>query len=449
MGPWRGAGALGLVMGLAAACGPVRPGIMDTSAMEDDRDTGAVMADAPRTPDASMAPPDAAPADASAPQGLDERLPLSTCGRWIVDRQRRRVKLASVNWYGASDTELVPGGLDRVTIASVARTIRELGFNSVRLPFSNEMLKVTKPVAPEHVAANPDLAGKTPIEVLDAAVAALTGEGLLVILNDHSTHAMWCCNYDDDGLWYTRDHSEEQWIADWEWVVDRYRSNPRVVGADLRNELRIAKPIEGLLPRFPNWGLGGRDDWHAAATRAGNRIHARNPDLLIIVEGLNSADDLTGVARRPVVLDVPHKVVYEAHQYSFFRPGAPAIPGIGGPTYGSMTARELAEASHDQWGFVTDPGKPYTAPLWVGEFGDSASSDPKWLTNLAEYLRTLDADFAYWPLNGGPKAAGGPEPFGLLEDDWTTVRRDWRLTLLEALQPPTRGPGISAADTCP
>src|SRR6185369_16892975 len=116
---------------------------------------------------ADLAPPpaiDAAPTADAASVSTVEALPLSTCGRWIVDRNRRRVKLAGVNWYGASDTELVPGGLDKVTMKSVAATIRDLGFNSVRLPFSNEMLHVTKPVAPADVAANPPLAGKTPLE---------------------------------------------------------------------------------------------------------------------------------------------------------------------------------------------------------------------------------------------------------------------------------------------
>jgi endoglucanase len=429
-----------LLAWMLVGCGPVHGA---DAGPPEERDATVVMSDGPRAlPPASVA--DAGPPDAPAAVAL----PLSTCGRWIVDANRRRVKLAGVNWYGASDTKLVPGGLDKVTARFIAETIRDLGFNSVRLPFSNEMLHVTRPVAAADVAANPDLAGKTPLQVLDAAVEAITAAGLHVILNNHSTHAMWCCNYDDDGLWYTAEVSEESWIADWELVVARYAGNPRVVGADLRNELRIAKPIGfGILPRVPTWGGGGETDWAAAATRAGKRIQAKNPDLLIVVEGLNSADDLTGAGARPIVLTVPGKLVYEAHQYGFFRPGLPAIPGLGG-TYGSMTAAALASASAKQWGYLTDPGKPFTAPVWLGEFGDSASSDRKWMTNLAAYLRTLDADFAYWALNGGPKAAGGPEPFGLLEDDWTTVRQDWRLELLKSLQAPVKGPGI-AGETCP
>jgi hypothetical protein len=289
---------------------------------------------------------------------------------------------------------------------------------------------------------------KTALQVFDATVDALTRAGLLVILNNHSTHAMWCCNYDDDGLWYTREHDEEHWILDWEMVAQRSATNPRVVGADLRNEIRIAKPVSGLLPRIPSWGGGGANDWRAAAIRAADRIHARAPNWLIVVEGLNSAEDLTAVGGDPIVLKTPSKVVYSSHQYSFFRPGLPAIPGTTLGTYLAMDAAQLKSTTHRQWGYLTDPGQPYTAPVWLGEFGDSAQADPTWLTNLAAYLRDTDLDWAYWAVNAGPKASGDPEPYGLLEDDWTTVRTDWRLTLLKSLLSPTQGPGLTTP-VCP
>lgn len=404
--------------------------------------------------DAAAIAPNASPAEDASHDvvttgaGVPEALPLSTCGRWIVDAQGRRVKLAGVNWYGANDVKLVVGGLAKVSLSSVVIKIRDLGFNSVRLPFSNEMLHSTTAIT-DAVAANPTLRGKTALEVFDATVEALTRAGLLVVLNNHSTHAMWCCNYDDDGLWYTGDYSEEQWIADWELVAQRYAANPRVIGADLRNEIRIAKPVTGIFPRVPNWGGGDANDWRAAATRAGDRIAAKTPGWLIIVEGLNSADDLTAVGGNPIVLKTPRKLVYSAHQYGFFLPGLPAIPGVGG-TYETMDAGQLSAASQKQWGYLTEPARPFTAPVWLGEFGDGATADPKWLTNLAAYLHETDVDWAYWAINGGPKASGDPEPYGLLEDDWTTVRDDWRLSTLRPLQSATRGPGIAgSAETCP
>jgi aryl-phospho-beta-D-glucosidase BglC (GH1 family) len=403
-------------------------------------DAGAISLDAVAGEDASL--------EAAAPGGSeDQALPLSTCGRWIVDAKGRRLKLSSVNWYGANDVKLVVGGLDKVSMASVADKIRELGFNSVRLPFSNEMLH-SPAVITDAVAANATLRGKTAIEVFDATIEALTGAGLLVVLNNHSTHAMWCCNYDDDGLWYTKEQTEEQWIVDWELVAQRYAGNPRVVGADLRNEIRIAKPVTGLLPRVPNWGGGDANDWRAAATRAGDRIHAKTPAWLIIVEGLNSAEDLTAVGGNPIVLETPNKLVYSAHQYGFFRPGLPAIPGLPG-TYASMDAQQLQATSYKQWGYLTEPARPFTAPVWLGELGDSASADPTWLTNLAATLHETDVDWTYWAINGGPKASGDAEPYGLLDDDWTTVRDDWRLAALRPLQSATLGPGIGGTtDAC-
>ena len=38
--------------------------------------------------------------------------PLSVSGRWIIDANGNRVKLAGVNWAGAHQDAMTPGGLD-------------------------------------------------------------------------------------------------------------------------------------------------------------------------------------------------------------------------------------------------------------------------------------------------------------------------------------------------
>src|SRR5215510_10767264 len=88
------------------------------------------------------------------------RLPLRTEGRWIVDAAGERFKLAGVNWYGAEEEDFVPAGLDKRPVADIALLIRELGFNSVRLPWSNELVGRNPVVADGVVAANPSLRGK-------------------------------------------------------------------------------------------------------------------------------------------------------------------------------------------------------------------------------------------------------------------------------------------------
>jgi endoglucanase len=251
---------------------------------------------------------------------------------------------------------------------------------------------------------------------------------------------MWCCSLDHDGVWFTADYGEERFMSDWEMLAERYAQNPFVIGADLRNELRPAFGEQGIV--VPTWGGGGVADWHDAATRAGNRVLAKNPNLLIIVEGLDSADNLTAVGDLPIVLEVDHRVVYQSHQYAFF----PTPPGDFEHPYGDMTAAELEQASHAKWGYLLEAGQPYTAPVLLGEFG--ADSQNEWLSNLEAYVAEIDVDFTYWPLNGGPKASGDSEPYGLLEDDWTTLRSDARIGELQALVEPTRGPGIDLP-SCP
>jgi len=200
--------------------------------IDDARDADARDADA-RDADARDA--DARDADASDVESSP--FPLRTRGRYVVDARGARVKLASVNWYGASDTKRVVGGLDVAKIGNIVSAIKKLGFNSVRLPFANVMLHEDH-VDASAVKANPDLASLKPIEVYDRVVEALTSAGVMVVLNNHTTHPMWCCNLDTDELWYTSDYSEQQWLDDWAMMATRYRKNPRVIAADLRNEVR-------------------------------------------------------------------------------------------------------------------------------------------------------------------------------------------------------------------
>ncbi|MFE6667242.1 cellulase family glycosylhydrolase [Streptomyces sp. NPDC057697] len=148
--------------------------------------------------------------------------PLSTRGRYIVDASGNRFKLKSANWQGAQGSwngsgdigdpanhhdgeksDQMPLGLDRTPIPTILADFHALGINSVRLPFSNEMLHDQRPVPDASVAANPALRGRTPLQVLDAVVAATTAEGFAVILNDHTNTSRFCCGLDGNERWNT------------------------------------------------------------------------------------------------------------------------------------------------------------------------------------------------------------------------------------------------------
>jgi endoglucanase len=384
--------------------------------------------------------PDATPTiDADAGHPLPA-LPLRTDSRWIIDHNGQRFKLASINWYGAESSDYTVAGLDFADLDTIARSIRSLGFNSVRLPFSNEMVEQNPLVAAARLSKNPQLQGKRALEVFDAVIHALAHQGLVVVLDNHVSKAGWCCTEtDDNGLWFNAQYPEASWIADWRTMVDRYANEPAVVGVDLRNEPRRSNG------KAPTWGtpVGGDAalDWRAAAQRAGNAVLGRNANLLIVVEGLNYAADLTGVFNAPIELAVPGRLVYAAHDYVFYHNGL-------------ASASALHTDLGNKWGYIIAQGKPYTAPVWVNEFGTchtasdcvaSSSGAGLWFDSLRQYLVNGDMDWAYWALNGtqstgDTRTLGAEDSYGILNSQWSTDKSPALTSVLRQLQITTQHP---------
>jgi endoglucanase len=369
--------------------------------------------------------------------------PLSTSGRFIVDAHGKRVRLAGVNWYGASEDLGVPAGLDVIHRDLLAQLISGFQFNCVRFPFSVWMTQQTAPVPGQYLAANPDLSGATPIQVYDACIEALTGAGLIVIPNCHLMDFGWCCaNQDGNGLWFNDRWEAEQFNTAWQDIVRRYASNPLVAAMDVKNEPRPAT-VGGHVMN-PTWGPGDQTDFAAMYTSTGNMIHGLNPHLLIICEGLGYATDLSGVASHPVRLTEPNKVVYSMHDYSWFH-------GQG------QSAADYADAMNKAGGYILEQK---LAPLWIGEFGDTVSTlasqgSPSWWSNIRAWITDNDIDWCWWALNpthgksSDPGTStvkytwGQPEPYGLLAPDWGNGTNADVINLLQAMMPPHQGPGVS------
>nr|WP_083974197.1 cellulase family glycosylhydrolase [Kitasatospora mediocidica] len=373
--------------------------------------------------------------------------PLSTRGRYVVDADSRRFKLVSGNWEGAQGTWLgsgdpadpaenqsgevsanLPLGLDRAPMAEILAGFHSLGLNSIRLPYSNALVHDTTTVPDSAVAANPQLRGDTPLQVYDAVVAALTGDGFAVVLNDHTTTARWCCGLDGNERWNSG-QSTAQWEADWLFMVNRYRANKRVVGADLRNEVRRDVTDD------PNWGWGDAHDENAAFEEAGNLILRADPDLLVIMEGINwQGIPLNGLPHgRPMLTPVQNlsntliesdKLVYSAHFYAYTGPAnSGAGSGLGAtsdPRYEDFTPAQLAQVVNQEALFVTQSGQHFTAPVWVSEFGAAGrgESDPKeqaWFDAFTDILAANDTDFAVWPLVGWTTNGTPQDSWALLD----------------------------------
>ena len=164
--------------------------------------------------------------------------PLHTSGQYIVDSNGMRVHLNAFNWYGSEGTDFVVEGLQAQPLASIVATIKGLGFNAVRLLWSNQMVEQSG--SRQLCARRQSQPGRrTRAHDLRQVVSALTNAGIMVILDNHMSNAGWCCSTTDNNeLWYNSSYPEANWIADWQTMAQRYQSNPMVIGVDLRNEPR-------------------------------------------------------------------------------------------------------------------------------------------------------------------------------------------------------------------
>ncbi|MFJ4282009.1 cellulase family glycosylhydrolase [Streptomyces massasporeus] len=354
-----------------------------------------------------------------------------TSGRQILDAAGQPVRIAGINWFGFETANHVVHGLWARDYKSMIDQMKSLGYNTIRMPYSDDILKPgTMPDSINTDGKNTDLRGLTSLQVLDRIVAYAGQSGLKIVLDRHRPDAAG-----QSALWYTASVPESTWITNLKALATRYQGNSTVIGIDLHNE-----------PHDPAcWGCGDTSrDWRLAAQRAGNAVLSANPDLLIMVEGVQSHNgvngwwggNLMGVAQYPVQLDVPNRLVYSAHDYAtsvaqqswFSDPSFPAnMPGIW----------------DKYWGYIF---KQNIAPVWLGEFGTTLqpSVDQKWLAELVKYLRPTSAyggdsfHWTFWSWNPNSGDTGG-----ILKDDWQTVdtAKDGYLASIKAPGFDAGGPG--------
>ncbi|MEM9889633.1 MAG: lytic polysaccharide monooxygenase [Actinomycetota bacterium] len=338
----------------------------------------------------------------------------STDGDALVDANGDRVSIRGVNWFGFETANAMPHGLWTRSWEDLIDQIAELGFNTVRLPFSSALLEPG--VTPDGLneAENPDIVGMASLELMDAVIDRAGERGLKIILDRHALGPG-----DRHHLWWNEAYPPERLITDWELLAERYRGNPTVIGADLYNEPHAEAC----------WGCGdpGRD-WLMAATEAGNAIHAVNPGWLVFVEGVEEPDgencddrtpgddctwwgaNLLDAGREPVVLDTADKVVYSPHEYAT---SVHRQPWFDEPAFPD----NLPDVWDRYWGYLEQDG---IAPVMVGELGTTleAAEDEVWLRDLLAYLDANDIGFTYWSFNPNSGDTGG-----ILLDDWRTVDR--------------------------
>lgn len=409
---------------------------------------------------------------------------LHTCGALLVDPAGAQVQLHAVNWYGFESNDFVAGGLQHERYSTIIATIKSLHFNAVRIPISNELIErdpIVSRLGPICVAAsclpitgrtilgpNRDLYGKTALQILQTVVDAAGQSGLYVILDDHRSRAGW--GPQENGLWYTglscpstaipySCYTPGSWLNDWAALGVLFQNDPFVTGLDLRNELHSAHLPTSCASyvREAHWGACRGEnnlstDWPRAATRAGNLLLHLNPHWIIAVEGVSTyprpdgsfpidgwAQNLQGVATDPIILETKGRLIYSPHDYRWDQPTA------------NIAAMRAAWTR--TFGFIAIPDHPYSAPLWIGEFGtctdrigcmaSRSDSAGRWYSEFMSYTTTPPngilgpLSWAYWSINGTTSDAwtatepltsghwltcyGQREDYGLLGSDWTTL----------------------------
>ena len=345
---------------------------------------------------------------------------LHTSGNQILDEANQPFRIAGVNWFGLETSNYAPHGLWTRGYKSMLDQIKGLGYNTIRLPYSNQLFDSGSTPNGIEFSQNPDLSGLTGLQIMDKVIAYSGQVGLRVILDRHRPDSSA-----QSELWYTSAYPESRWISDWQMLAQRYANDATVLGADLHNE-----PHGSAC-----WGCGNTaTDWRLAAQRAGNAILSVNPNWLIFVEGIENyqgdyywwGGNLKGAGTYPVVLTVANRVVYSAHDY-------PA--SVYGQSWFSASnyPANLPGVWDAHWGYLQ---KNNIAPVWLGEFGTKlqTTSDAQWFDSIISYLSSTSMSWTFWSWNPNSGDTGG-----ILQDDWKTVNQNKQTKLNTILAPTGSG----------
>jgi len=371
---------------------------------------------------------------------------LHTSGNQILDANKTPVRIAGVNWFGFETTNFAPHGLWTRGYKEMMDQMKSLGFNTIRLPYSDQLFDAGSKPNSIDFFKNPDLQGLTGLQLMDKIVGYAGRIGMKIILDHHRSDAGNSANA--SGLWYTAAYPESAWIKNLTMLASRYAGDATVIGIDLHNE-----------PHGPaTWGDGGANDWRLAAERGGNAVLAANPNLLVIVEGIETASsgsywwggNLSNAGTAPVRLNTPGRLVYSAHDYPA---SVYAQTYFSDPTYPA----NLPAVWDKNWGYLFRTG---TAPVLLGEFGSNlaTASDRAWYAKMVSYLEgDLDGNgtndlaagkqgisWTYWSWNPNSGDTGG-----ILGSDWRTVNTA-KVDPLKAAQfqfPAVSATGVTIATT--
>lgn len=368
---------------------------------------------------------------------------LYTDGSKIYDEDGKEVWLTGVNWFGYNTGTNI---FDGVWACDLDKTIAEIanrGFNLLRIPISSELLldwkAGTYPEPCYNDYVNPYLAGMNSLEIFDHVIQVCKENGIKIMMDIHcATNA--AAHYHP--VWFTDDFTEAQYLESLRWMANRYKNDDTIVAIDLKNE-----PHGKANDKVRAIWNDSEDpcNWKYIATKAANIVLGENPNLLIVVEGIeiypkdlatnsdyhstNSKEyygtwwggNLRGVKDYPIDLGkYQNKLVYSPHDY--------------GPTVflqdwfqGDFTMDSLYnDVWRDNWFYIQEEN---IAPLLIGEWGGFMTEpNLKWMTYLRDFIIKNRINHTFWCFNANSGDTGG-----LVLHDFTTWDEEKYAFVKEAL----------------
>ncbi|MGN0594887.1 MAG: cellulase family glycosylhydrolase [Hominimerdicola sp.] len=356
---------------------------------------------------------------------------LHTDGNKILDKDGKQVWLTGVNWFGYNTGTNTFDGLWNSELVSSVEAIADHGFNLIRVPISAELINQWAdgeyPQANYNQAYNPDLNQMNSLEIFEYFLKLAEENGMKVMPDIHSAETN--ASGHTVNLWYTDNVSVNEYYKALEWMAERYKDNDTIIAYDLKNEPH-GKPNEGDNAAIWN-NSKDANNWKYVAETAAKKILAKNPNVLIMVEGIEiypksksnsdyssqNDDDyyfnwwggnLRGVADYPIDLgEYQDKLVYSPHDYG---PTVYNQPWFDKDyDYDSL----MEDCWHDNWFYIQEKK---IAPLLIGEWG-GFMTEPNitWMTHLRKLIKTYHINHTFWCFNANSGDTGG-----LVLDDFVT-----------------------------
>lgn len=340
----------------------------------------------------------------------------------IVDANGKAVWMTGVNWFGFNCTERVFHGLWSAHFPTLMKSMADHGVNTIRVPISVELILEWKAgvfkTPNVNTYANPELLNLTSLQIFDRTLELANANGMKILLDMHSAEA------DNSGhvypLWTHGKFTEEDFYTAWTWMAERYKTNDTLVAFDLKNEPH-GKPYQES--EFAIWdNSSAPNNWKRVAQEAASRILAINPNVLIMVEGVEAypmagvpwtsrdvhqyystwwGGSLRGVTDYPVTVPGHQsQIMYSPHDYG------PSVYDQSWFYAGFTMDTLIKDAWYDNWLYIHDKG---ISPLLIGEWGGfmDAGRNQAWMTDLRNLIILKKIHHTFWCLNPNSGDTGG------------------------------------------